>query len=230
MNIATVHLAETEGIPPITGFYQYVIAREGLYLRAANDVLAAMVLIAAADRDLPGLAALDEYAELRLPQIPLPYLVAMRASARRALPNEALYQLRYADGEWKVAMPRQFATPTSLTFDDLPDTLLDLHSHGEMSAFFSATDDADELGLRLYVVIGKVESEAPEIRCRVGVYGHFLNVPAANLFESIGPFVDRNDAELSRSQDSDDLAIRQTAAGKITCQHEPTITELGGIA
>ena len=228
MNIATAHLAETAELPPVTGFYQFVIASAGLYLRALDERLEAMVLIAATDRDLRGLADLSEYVALRVPKIPLPFLLSVRSSARKHLPNEAMYQMRWVRntnhpedaGDWKVTMPKQSATPTSLTFDDQPDTVLDLHSHGAMGAFFSGTDDGDEQGLRMYVVIGKVDSDTPEILCRVGVYGHFLNVPATDLFESIGIFVDKygqpdeiHYEPLDELEDENELDITETESG-----------------
>lgn len=215
MKIATVHLAETPDLPAVEGFYQYVIAREGLYLRAANDALEAMVLVAPADRDLNGLAELAEYVQLRIPHIPGPFLTAVRASARRNLPNEAMYQFRREGNEWKVAMPKQFATPVSLTFDDQPETLLDLHSHGAMSAFFSSTDNGDEQGLRLYVVIGKVDSDAPEILCRVGVYGHFLTVSATDIFESLGLFVDKGTEHDLSIENEPDSTETETATNRL---------------
>ena len=64
------------------------------------------------------------------------------------------------------------------------DTLLELHSHHLMAAFFSATDTADEQGFRLYGVVGHLDSadqHAPEIRIRVGIYGHFWDIPASTV-------------------------------------------------
>jgi hypothetical protein len=50
----------------------------------------------------------------------------------------------------------------------LPAILCELHSHGLLPAYWSATDDADEQGARLYAVIGRLAAR-PEIRLRVGV-------------------------------------------------------------
>jgi hypothetical protein len=60
-----------------------------------------------------------------------------------------------------------------------------------MPAFFSATDDGDELGGRFYAVMGRLERANPEIALRLGIYGHWLNnVPALTLFRQTGPFVE----------------------------------------
>ena len=58
-----------------------------------------------------------------------------------------------------------------------------------MPPFFSATDDADDLGLSVSVVIGTIFTQ-PTIRCRLNVYGHRQAVPARMLFDQLGPFVD----------------------------------------
>ncbi len=61
--------------------------------------------------------------------------------------------------------------------------LCELHSHNTMPAIFSATDDAEEsFGFRIYAVIGKVDT-APEIRVRIGVYGHLLEIPPEWVFD-----------------------------------------------
>jgi PRTRC genetic system protein A len=212
MNIVTAHLAENKELPALDAFYQYVIGAEGLYIRAQDDFLDALVLIAPSDRDLNGVAVLDEYARLRVAKIPSPLLTAARASAKRHLPNEAMYQFTWTAAQrWAVEMPKQTGTPVSLSFEDTPGTILDLHSHGILSAFFSDTDNNDEQGLRLYAVIGKIDTDAPEILCRIGVYGHHLEIPATDIFENIAPFTDLFEVQLTPdSTDTDNDAEEES--------------------
>jgi len=68
-------------------------------------------------------------------------------------------------------------------------TLVEAHSHHAMDAYFSATDDADEQGFRLYVVLGRIFTQ-PCVRVRVGVYGYFFAIPATLLFELPPSIVD----------------------------------------
>jgi hypothetical protein len=65
--------------------------------------------------------------------------------------------------------------------------LCDLHSHGNMPAFFSQTDDADEQAAKLYAVMGNLDT-VPEIRLRVGVYGYWMALPITAVFTGNGPF------------------------------------------
>lgn len=67
--------------------------------------------------------------------------------------------------------------------------LCDLHSHGNMRAFWSSTDDADEQSARIFVVVGKLGTE-PEIRLRVGVYGYWQPLPVTAVFTGTGSFKD----------------------------------------
>lgn len=177
--------------------YQYVVAGNGLFIRADDSRMRALVQIAPAQ--LNGLADLVPFAELKVDRVPGVWLRSVLASARARMPNEAMYEFIW-DGTqhnavthtWRCVAPKQVATPTAVdVLDCSPDTVIDLHSHNSMPAFFSATDDADEQGLRFYVVIGRIDTDTPEIRVRAGVYGHFMDVPADMLFGDIGPFTDR---------------------------------------
>ena len=84
--------------------------------------------------------------------------------------------------KWRAIMPDQSATPASVQFDDNPMSVVDIHSHATMDPFWSSTDDADELGLRFYVVIGNLDQPMPTARARVGVYGLHMDVPLSTIF------------------------------------------------
>jgi PRTRC genetic system protein A len=59
---------------------------------------------------------------------------------------------------------------------------MDIHSHGSMKAFFSFTDDRDEQGLRLYMVVGRLDTLLPEVELRLGVYGYFATLNIDEVF------------------------------------------------
>lgn len=195
MSIVQAVLAESEELPPIAAAgYEYVVAANGLFIRADDSRMEACVPCTPIGVvSLHGLADVEPYARLKLPRVDASLLWAIQQSAYRRLPNEAMYQI-YRDGViWRCRMPKQVAGPVSLAFEDDGRTVVDLHSHGTLEAFFSETDDGDELGLRFYAVIGRLDHDWPEIRVRAGVYGHHWDVPAGSIFdvEEGGPFVDR---------------------------------------
>ncbi len=62
--------------------------------------------------------------------------------------------------EYEIIMPKQSVNSASVTFEYIQDPnlilVIDLHSHGNMSAFFSSTDDTnDSTRFKLSMVIGK---------------------------------------------------------------------------
>lgn len=189
MNIAGAVLA-TGTLPPIAAMgYEYVLAGNGLFIRAEDSNMEAMVPIAPAR--LHGLADVASYARLKLPRVPMYFLRSVLDSARDALPNEAMYQFTYAaDDRWHCYKPGQLAGKCAVDFNGRDDAVIDLHSHGSMPAFFSPTDNEDEQGLEFYAVIGNVNSDRPKILVRVGVYGHFMPVKSTAVFEHAGPFID----------------------------------------
>ena len=107
--------------------------------------------------------------------------------------NEVLYRFHHHGHAVQVQKPAQQTTPTSVATSvtmavaDAASIMYDLHSHGNMRAFFSQTDNADEQGARLYAVIGRLDSE-PEMRLRVGVYGYWLPLPLTAVFTAGSPF------------------------------------------
>jgi PRTRC genetic system protein A len=62
--------------------------------------------------------------------------------------------------------------------------VMQLHSHNIMKAFFSCTDNANELAYLLYGVVGRLDQEIPEIQIRVGYNGSYLSLPLLYVFES----------------------------------------------
>jgi len=71
------------------------------------------------------------------------------------------------------------------TFDILPEhkrLVATIHSHNSLPAFFSATDDQDELYTGIFGVVGKIDSK-PEAKFRVGMEGNFSPISFYYLFE-----------------------------------------------
>lgn len=65
----------------------------------------------------------------------------------------------------------------------LPNTVVDIHSHGGMDARFSSVDDTDEKSLQLYMVVGHVDTLIPEEAIRVGVYGYYAPIDVSGVFD-----------------------------------------------
>jgi len=192
LNIVGAAVATKDGLPPIAASgYEYVVAANGVFIRAQSDYLSACVPVCHfLGSPIERLQPVEPYAKLLwAPPVGVGHLYAVIKNARERMPNEAMYQfIRGIDElddthKWTCKLPRQTATPTRVDFEDNPDSIIDIHSHNTMHAFFSEQDNADEMGFRFYCVLGKLNTDHPEILCRVGVYGYFMNVPMTTIFK-----------------------------------------------
>jgi PRTRC genetic system protein A len=160
-------------------FYNYILAGNGLFVRAKSPFLQATVMIAYAQ--VRGLLPLEETVELPMGSIPR-HIYDLALSV--LFPNRC--QERYVavtwEGEYRLRVPFQEPGECGVKYERLPSTVLDIHSHGTMRPFFSGADDKDEQGFRLYMVVGRLDTLVPELEMRVGVYGYFAPVQFEEVF------------------------------------------------
>ena len=166
-----------EGEPGL--FYDYILARNGLFIRARSPFLQADVHIAEAP--VRGLLPLEENVELTKGKIPR-HIYHLALSVLLASRELEQYLAVTWEGEYHLRVPLQEGSGGGVKYERLHDTVLDIHSHGTMRAFFSGTDNEDEQGLRLYMVVGRLDTLIPEIEMRVGVYGYFGTVQFEEVF------------------------------------------------
>jgi PRTRC genetic system protein A len=200
--------------PPIGQLCDYLFAFDGIYLRALRPGLS--VLLKIHDCEIRGLAPLgeifpppveDQPIEFTLPRVPAGYLQTMlersiKACVKNGAPVEALFHLIWNEIEnrWQLDKPAQEANSGSVrpihagAGTSYERALIELHSHHQMDAFFSGTDDEDEQGFRIYAVIGEIFG-APKIRVRVGCFGHFQEIPAETIFQLPNTIADNYEEE-----------------------------------
>jgi len=183
------HLFAATSEESVTGsLYDYVVGGNGVFLQAQRAEFSFCLPIAKCD--IRGLPEIEERFVWNLPRVPLSVVEAMLRPARaQALEDrEILFHLLPGCGSplklgWLMEIPQQEQGRASCRpLDSGPDSsharaLIEIHSHHNMPAFFSSTDDADEQGFRIYGVLGQV-LEAPEIRIRVGCHGYHFDIPA----------------------------------------------------
>lgn len=167
-----------EGEPGI--FYSYILAADGVYLRAKNEHLAVTINIA--NQEIRGLSPLKEDIQLLHDKIPLHFL-NLALSVLSIKPDIEQYIAVTWQGSYSLRIPNQQATPGSVTYETLPDTVLDIHSHtGSMPAQFSGIDDHDEKGFCLYAVVADLRQLCPTVELRLGTYGYFLPLEKEEVF------------------------------------------------
>jgi PRTRC genetic system protein A len=178
------YLVARDGSPPPRRglLYDYVVAGDGLWLAAENDRLRARVPVAPATvRGLPPLGAAFELVGGPVPA-PLWEGVAAVVTAAAGAGREVLVVLRVGPAGYRLELPPQRVGPTSVRYAPPAEAVVEVHSHVGGPARFSATDDADEQGLRVYGVVGRLGTDRPEVALRVGAYGHFLPLPWEAVF------------------------------------------------
>ena len=147
-----------------------------------------------------------EFSEVRagfrpaLPRIPRELLRSIigffRSQMEAGAEFEALVRIYWdrEDQKFIPFVPKQRVTKdrvtVRLTDEDLPDDTrylyyADIHSHNSMKAVFSAIDDQDERGTRLYLVIGRLDRFFPEISARISCGGSFVPIEPSLVLEGL---------------------------------------------
>jgi PRTRC genetic system protein A len=122
--------------------------------------------------------------EYRLPKIPgsiLKDIVSFFILVGQTYQTEVLVRIYWdpEKREYFLELPDQGVTPSSVTTSDplLYDMypVMDIHSHCHFDAFFSSVDNQDEVGSRLYGVVGTVH-DRPQFLLRAGTGGNFVSI------------------------------------------------------
>ena len=137
----------------------------------------------------PGLVELSSSFELLVPQVPQNKVEAIIDHINQYPDLEQLFYLYWRDTAWEVICPEQECTPTScICLEQYPEpAAIEIHSHGSMGAFFSATDNKEENGCRISTVIGRSNNQL-EIVSRVCAHGLFLDVASDQIYQHINSY------------------------------------------
>ena len=173
-------LAGSQGI----GF-DYVLGSGGLYVQSESAHLTARALVAPAE--VRGLAPVTEKLALTHGPIPAHVFELGMAWMLAAPGTERFFAVRWDGDAYRLAVPTQEGTSASLTYQPPAGVVAEFHSHGSHRAFFSATDDGDEQGFRVYGVVGRLDKPEPEMALRVGIYGHFAPLHWPQVFDGPHP-------------------------------------------
>ena len=173
-------LAGSQGI----GF-DYVLGAGGLYVQSESAHLTARIPVAPAE--VRGLAPVTEKLALTHGTIPAHVFELGLAWLLAAPGTERFFAVGWDGNTYRLVVPSQTGTSASLTYQPPAGVVAEFHSHGRHSAFFSATDDADEQGFRVYGVVGRLDSPTPELTLRLGIYGHFAPLHWSQVFDGPHP-------------------------------------------
>ena len=169
-------LAGSQGIG-----YDYVLGSGGLYVQSESVHLTARVLVAPAE--VRGLAPVSEKLELAHGPIPAHVFELGLAWMLAAPGTERFFAVRWDGDAYRLVVPPQEGTSASLTYQPPTGVVAEFHPHGTHGAFFSATDDRDEQGFRVYGVVGRLDKPEPELTLRLGIYSHFAPLHWSQVFD-----------------------------------------------
>lgn len=128
----------------------------------------------------------------KLPPIPGRLLSNVRglfAKVTEEHMTEALAWIMYEPdtGEYSIHIPEQTVDGISVRTEEFSlrgkIRVVDIHSHNRMDAFFSSIDDSDELGNRIYAVMGGFTSDGTsQTLLRAGTGGRYVSINAETVF------------------------------------------------
>ena len=165
--------------------YDYVLGAGGLYVQSESAHLTARILVAPAD--VRGLAPVSERLALTHGPIPAGIFELGLRWFQEAPDTERFFAVGWDGDAYRLVAPPQSGTASSLAYEPPAGMVAEFHSHGRHRAFFSATDDGDEQGFRIYGVVGRLDAPAPELCLRVGIYGHFAPLDWPQVFDGPHP-------------------------------------------
>ena len=165
--------------------YDYVLGADGLYVQSESAQLTARVLVAPAQ--VRALAPVSEKLELAHGPIPAHVFELGLAWILAAPDTERFFAVRWDGDAYRLVVPPQEGTGSSLSYQPPGGVIAEFHSHARHRAFFSATDDRDEQGFRIYGVVGRLDTPAPELTLRLGIYGHFAPLHWSQVFDGTPP-------------------------------------------
>lgn len=174
-------------LPALDAGQRMVLASNGVFLEMKTPWLDCAARVGSLSPRLPlPYGAMQERLAFAFGAMPIRLLDEFVAAARSALPDEVAGALIHDEATNGLALRLHGAAsagPEHVDYQiaDLAEgqTLaVDLHSHGRGPAFWSATDDEDDRGVRVCGVFGDVDRPRPSARFRLVLNGHFVALPS----------------------------------------------------
>lgn len=203
MDRALLAAAPVAAVPRYTAFHplqesghRFLLAADGLYLEVRRPWLHYIHQLAKHTAVAIPFGEVTKKCELDFGSIgsALPQMKEFAAKAKADAPIEAAASLLWNHKErtWRIAYPDIIgeATAGSIQYHQVvpgenESLAVDLHSHGHLGAFFSATDDADDRGaVKIAAVFGDLDKDKPTVAFRMCVLGLYIDipVPASKIF------------------------------------------------
>lgn len=171
-------------LPPLTSSlgFDYVIAGNGIFVRAENKFHSTVMLIAPGV--IKGLLPLNPHYRLKLDSIPSQLMERIMVK----IPYEQMFHVRWNGEKYYLTSPHQSGDVGSVSYyePDQSNIVMEIHTHPKHGAWFSSQDDRDEKGFRLYGVVDPYGATAEsQIAVRLGVYGYYYALEPHLVFDGL---------------------------------------------
>ncbi len=219
MSFVEYHFVTQPPLPPYrSALYDYLVGANGVFLRSRREGLEVVLPVAPAE--IRGLVPVEPTVVFTYPRVPaalVQYILdqALAAHDSQGRSVEMLFHLTFRRDHWILSIPEQIQTAASVTLlDDGPSSshataLIEVHSHHDMHAFFSHTDDRDErIGFRINAVLGRIFTR-PEVLVRVNCEGIHQILPATHVFDLPETIIDASLTWTDEGEEEPDTALQK---------------------
>jgi PRTRC genetic system protein A len=165
--------------------YDYIMGSNGLFLEAENNFF--KVRIPVAWCLVRGLNEVSTEVVLKCGKIPASLFELAMSNALIDLQKEAYYAITWKEGSYHLFKTQQHGEFNRLSYNTIPNTVMDLHSHPTFAPEFSDADNKDDQGLRISAIMGNLHQTPCHVIIRLGVYGYFLEMRWEDIFEGLLP-------------------------------------------
>ena len=160
--------------------YDYILAANGLHIRAESSLIQATSPVANAR--IPGLTPVAPAIHLHHGLIPTDLFAKGLTWLKNCPTTERYFAIVVDNGSYKLRIPEQTGASAHMSYRPPDNAVAEFHSHAVLDAFFSSTDDRDEQGFRIYGVIGQTQKPQPQLVLRLGIFGAFREIPWDDVF------------------------------------------------
>ncbi|PMB50112.1 hypothetical protein CEN40_02905 [Fischerella thermalis CCMEE 5205] len=182
------YLATSNNLPPYSQKLQeYWLAGNGVFVRSHRRELE--VCLQTTQTHVAGLQPLEPYFRLTVPKVPSQVITDIINAASINTYQEILFYLGVENNQWWCHTPLQTASEAHVVSlesslkKSYTDAVVEIHSHGNLSAYPSITDNQEEKGkFRVFAIIGTLNT-TPTVYTRIGIYNHFFQINPNLIFE-----------------------------------------------
>lgn len=124
---------------------------------------------------------------MKLPKLGMDILYTIIREFKKDVTKEAMLNVYWSvcGQYYYIARPLYTADKVSVNYT-APKTkdvlVLQAHSHNTMPAVFSSTDNEDECMTGLYMVLGRLHTDRPQVNLRCGMEGTFTSLRISDVF------------------------------------------------